>query len=99
MKKQTSILLLSLTFLFQELIDKCTWTWTTLNGKKGYNVKGQNGNTIFFPAAGFKYKNGKIWFGKAYFPNKEIKPSSAETPYTLAVSAARRFCRRCNCQV
>ena len=36
----------------QELIDKCTWTWTTQNGVNGYNVKGPNGNSIFLPAAG-----------------------------------------------
>ena len=36
----------------QELIDKCTWTWTTQNGVKGYKVTGPNGNSIFLPAAG-----------------------------------------------
>ena len=40
---------------FQELKDKCTWTWTTKNGKKGYEVKGKNGNSIFLPAAGYRY--------------------------------------------
>ncbi|MBQ8257892.1 MAG: TIR domain-containing protein [Bacteroidaceae bacterium] len=40
----------------QELISKCTWTWTTLNGVKGYRVTGPNGNSIFLPAAG--YRNG-----------------------------------------
>ncbi|MGM9746479.1 MAG: AarF/UbiB family protein [Paludibacteraceae bacterium] len=39
---------------WQELIDKCTWTWTTLNGKNGYEVKGTNGNSIFLPAAGYR---------------------------------------------
>ena len=37
---------------WQELIDNCTWTWTTLNGINGYEVKATNGNTIFLPAAG-----------------------------------------------
>ena len=37
---------------FQELKDKCTWKWTTRNGKNGYQVTGPNGNTIFLPAAG-----------------------------------------------
>lgn len=33
--------------------DYCTWTWTTLNGVKGYEVKSKtNGNSIFLPAAG-----------------------------------------------
>ena len=36
----------------QELINKCTWTWTTQNGVKGYKVTGPNGNSIFLPAAG-----------------------------------------------
>ena len=40
---------------FQELIDKCTWTWTTLNGKYGYKVESKvNGNFIFLPAAGHR---------------------------------------------
>ena len=37
---------------FQELKDKCEWTWSTKNGKNGYEVKGPNDNTIFLPAAG-----------------------------------------------
>ena len=37
---------------FQELYDNCTWTWTTRNGKNGYEVKGKNGNSLFLPAAG-----------------------------------------------
>ena len=38
-----------------ELVNKCTWTWTTLNNVNGYEVKGPNGNTIFLPAAGEFY--------------------------------------------
>ena len=37
-----------------ELRKNCTWTYTTLNGVKGYVVKGKNGNTIFLPQAGMK---------------------------------------------
>ena len=36
----------------KELLDNCTWTWTTQDGKNGYEVKGMNGNSIFLPAAG-----------------------------------------------
>ncbi|MDD6642588.1 MAG: hypothetical protein PUE55_08360, partial [Bacteroidales bacterium] len=39
---------------WQELINNCTWTWTTLNGINGVEVKGSNGNAIFLPAAGFR---------------------------------------------
>ena len=38
-----------------ELRNKCTWTWTTQNGVKGYRVTGPNGNSIFLPAAGYRY--------------------------------------------
>ena len=38
-----------------ELRDNCTWTWTTLNGVNGYRVTGPNGNSIFLPAAGYRF--------------------------------------------
>lgn len=38
-----------------ELLNQCTWTWTTQNGVKGYRVTATNGNSIFLPAAGFRY--------------------------------------------
>ena len=38
----------------KELLNNCTWTWTTQNGVNGYNVKGPNGNSIFLPAAGYR---------------------------------------------
>lgn len=38
----------------KELIDKCTWTWTSQNGNKGYKVVGPNGKYIFLPAAGYR---------------------------------------------
>lgn len=39
----------------KELVDKCKWTWTEVNGVSGYEVAGTNGNTIFMPACGFMY--------------------------------------------
>ena len=39
---------------YEELVDNCTWIWTTLNGVNGYNVIGSNGNSIFLPAAGYR---------------------------------------------
>lgn len=36
-----------------ELRTKCSWIWTTQNGKRGYRVTSKtNGNSIFLPAAG-----------------------------------------------
>ena len=34
---------------FSELINKCQWDWTVLNGITGYNITGPNGNSIFLP--------------------------------------------------
>ena len=47
----------------QELLDNCTWTWTTQNGVKGYNVEGPNGNSIFLPAAGYRYGSSLNYAG------------------------------------
>ena len=38
-----------------ELRNNCTWEWTTLNGVNGRRVTGPNGNSIFLPAAGYRY--------------------------------------------
>ena len=38
----------------QELVDDCTWTWTTQNDVNGYLVTGSTGNSIFLPAAGWR---------------------------------------------
>ena len=40
----------------EELKNKCTWTWTG----NGYKVTGPNGNSIFLPAAGFRYCDGGV---------------------------------------
>lgn len=56
----------------QELINSCTWIRTELNGVGGYKVTAQNGNSIFFPATGYKWnsdkpsyegENGSYWTG------------------------------------
>ncbi len=39
----------------QELVEECTWTWTQQNGVNGHLVTGPNGNTIFLPAAGYRW--------------------------------------------
>lgn len=44
---------------FDELIEKCTWEWTTTNGANGYTVTGPNGSKIFLPAAG-EYNGGEL---------------------------------------
>ena len=56
---------------FEELKDKCTWTWMG----NGYKVTGPNGNSITFPATGIRGytgevvdlgKNGSYWSSTPY---------------------------------
>ena len=55
----------------EELCEKCTWEWGTINGINGQIVTGLNGKSIFLPAAGemFDSKNyatgryGTYWSG------------------------------------
>ena len=48
----------------KELIDNCTWTWTTQDGKNGYQVDGPNGNSIFLPAAGYRNDSDLLFAGR-----------------------------------
>lgn len=65
---------------FKELIDNCEWEFTGA----GYKVTGPNGNSIFLPAAGYRY--GEKWYGNGnsgYYASGEILgtyhfPSMAE---------------------
>ena len=55
-----------------ELFNNCTWQWTTQNGVDGNRVTGPNGNSIFLPAAGYRYdiyysgSNGYYWSGSLF---------------------------------
>ena len=59
---------------YHELLENCTWTWTTKNSVNGYIVEGPNGNCIFLPAAGTRtgsslYNNeasGNYWTSTTY---------------------------------
>lgn len=51
-----------------ELMTKCTWTWTTNyngTGVSGRIVTAPNGNSIFLPAAGFRYDADLDYAGSA----------------------------------
>ena len=52
----------------QELLNNCTWTWTTQNGVNGYKVASKtNGNSIFLPAAGIRSGSSLIYAGSYGF--------------------------------
>ena len=49
-----------------ELVDNCTWTWTTQNGVNGYKVSSKvNANSIFLPAAGYRYSSDMYYAGSS----------------------------------
>lgn len=65
----------------EELISKCTWTWTSQNGAEGYKVTGPNGKSIFLPAAGYCNDSYLYYAGSyGYYWSaslNESKPSNA----------------------
>ncbi|MGP1392557.1 MAG: hypothetical protein ACTTK1_01145 [Candidatus Cryptobacteroides sp.] len=87
---------------YQELIEKCTWTWTELNGTKGYEVKSNiNGNTIFLPAAGYhnnRYSSEPIDQGvRGIYSTNSLQNSSYYLKCLFFISDRHdlSFCDRC----
>ena len=77
-----------------ELIDNCTWEWTTRNGVKGYVVTGANDNSIFLPAAGFRFMmalndagNGGAYWSSSLFRSNPIPDCS----YYLCFNSGRDY--------
>ena len=51
----------------QELKSKCTWTDRTINGTKGVEVKGPNGNSSFLPLTGHKHDKYRSLTGMGFY--------------------------------
>ena len=90
---------------FQELIDNCTWEWTTQNGIKGYKVTSKkNGNSIFLPAAGWRYGASSYGQGSVgIYWSATPHESYADYAYYLLFGEGGRFTDRfdryCGCSV
>ncbi len=69
----------------RELIENCTWTWTTQNGVNGYSVISKsNGNNIFLPAAGDRYGNLVFDVGSSsYYGSSSLYESYPDGAYGL----------------
>ena len=78
---------------FEELIDRCTWTWTSYNGVNGYKITGPNGRSIFLPAAGTATElsnrgvSGDYWSGSFH-------ESIQSNAYYLSFYIAARYVAR-----
>lgn len=58
----------------EELVNKCTWTWTKQSGIRGYKVIGPNGNSIFLPSAGdnFGYSVSRVGYYWCSTPHESL---------------------------
>lgn len=68
----------------KELVNNCTWKWTTYNGVNGQLVTGPNGNSIFLPAAGFRCGTDLIGRGSGgYYWSATLREYGSLTAYGL----------------
>ena len=64
---------------FDELLSNCTWTWTTMNGVRGYKVtskkSGYTDRSIFLPAAGYRRDSSLYSAGSyGYYWSGSLRP-------------------------
>ncbi len=72
------------------LIEKGDWTWTTLNGVSGYEVKGSNNNSIFLPTAGYYSGSSLLSKGSAgSYWTSSLNTAVAAAAYSLRVSESK----------
>ena len=78
---------------FQELVDNCNWTWTTLNGKAGYKVVSKkNGNSIFLPATGCRGGTSLNFAGSyGYYWSSAPLSSNTYDAYSLYFNSGRHL--------
>ena len=71
-----------------ELVDNCTYTWTTLNGVNGGQFTGSNGGTIFLPAAGQRMYDDLYLFSSYgdYWSSTQY-PSNSRSAYYLNIDS------------
>ena len=86
----------------KELDSTCRWTLAEQDGYKGYKVVGPNGNSIFLPVAGSRYRAWNYGVGKSgdYWGDllEESNPGLAcmltfDDDRRSMVWAQRHFCR------
>ena len=76
----------------EELINNCTWTWTSQGGHNGYKVTGKNGNSIFLPAAGWRYGSSLRDAGEdGYYWSSTPSESDSRGAFLLYFYSGRRL--------
>ena len=78
----------------KELINQCTYQWETVDGVEGARFTAPNGNSVFFPAAGYWTGTGSsssTAFAQAYEVNSQSANLTAEQVVSrLAVRPVKR---------
>ena len=69
---------------FRELMDNCTWSWTTINGINGYkitsNLPGYTDRSIFLPAFGLGNATFNRQNDHGLYWSSSLRPSSPNCP-------------------
>ena len=72
---------------FQELRSNCRRKWTTHNGVKGYLLTANNGNTLFFPAGGYRWGSMLESAGSyGYYWSRTLNSSDPVFAYCVSYS-------------
>ena len=76
----------------RELIDNCTSEWTTVNGVNGRLFTGPNGNTLFLPAAGYRWYESLYRAGSyGYYWSRTLYSDDPSDAYYLYFSSGRMY--------
>ena len=76
----------------QELLDNCTYTWTTQNGVNGRLFTGPNGNSIFLPAAGYRDVSSLYYAGSGgYYWSSSLNSSYTYRAWSLHFNSGYCF--------
>lgn len=65
----------------KELVDSCTWEYTSENAVNGYLITGPTGNSIFLPAAGYR-QGTTLYYAGSYGNYWSSMPSESNTYHT-----------------
>lgn len=71
----------------RELVSKCRWILTNVEGIEGYQIIGPNGNHIFIPFAGYRY--GKLLYSDkeyAFIWSEVADVRNMDVAYSLSLS-------------
>lgn len=68
---------------YNELYQNTTFVWTTLNGVAGRLLTGSNGNTVFFPATGFRLDDELICTGLGIYWSSSLQTECQVAGWSL----------------